>query len=150
MQSRVEQAVATFEEGYSCAQSVFATYADLFGIERQDALKLASALGGGVGRMREVCGAVSAIALLAGIKEGNTELTEDGKEKIYALTRQLADRFKEQNGSMICRELLNLTEAEESARPEARTPEYYAKRPCGKLIASASKIIEELLLEDMD
>ena len=73
MESRVEKAVQTFESGFGCAQSVFSTYADLFGMDRETALKLASPMGGGIGRMREVCGAVSAMALLAGLKEGNTD-----------------------------------------------------------------------------
>lgn len=146
MESRVEKAVQTFESGFGCAQSVFSTYADLFGMDRETALKLASPMGGGIGRMREVCGAVSAMALLAGLKEGNTDpANEEGKEKIYLLVRQMSDKFKEENGTIICRELLGLLEREESARPERRTEEYYATRPCSRLVASAARIIEEYL-----
>ena len=105
MQSRVEQAVQTFESGYGCAQSVFATYADLFGIDRETALKLASPMGGGIGRMREVCGAVSSMALLAGLKEGNVDPSdEEGRERIYLLVRKMSDSFREENGTIICRE----------------------------------------------
>lgn len=151
MKSRVKQAVATFEEGYTCAQSVFSTYADLFGMDRQTALKLSSPMGGGIGRMREVCGAVSAMALLAGLKEGNTDpANEDGKEKIYLLTRQMADRFKEQFDTIVCRELLGLEGMEESAKPSVRTQQYYEERPCLKLIAAAAEIIEEMLLDDVE
>ena len=83
MESRVTQAVATFESGYTCAQAVFVTYADLFGMDRETALKLSSPMGGGVGRMREICGVVSAMALLAGLKEGNTDPeNEAGREQI--------------------------------------------------------------------
>lgn len=150
MVSRIEQAVRTFESGYTCAQSVFATYADLFGMDRETALKLASPMGGGIGRMREVCGVVSAMALLAGLKEGNTDPeSEEGKEQIYLLTRALADKFKDQNGSIICRELLGIDGREESAKPSKRTEEFYATRPCRRLIAEAAKIIEEMLLEDI-
>ncbi len=150
MESRVKQAVATFEEGYTCAQSVFSTYADLFGMDRQTALKLSSPMGGGIGRMREVCGAVSAMALLAGLKEGNTDpANEEGKEKIYLLTRQMADRFKKQFDTIICRELLGIEGMEESAKPSARTQQYYEERPCLKLIAVAAEIIEEMLLDDV-
>lgn len=150
MESRVKQAVATFESGYTCAQSVFSTYADLFGMDRETALKLASPMGGGIGRMREVCGAVSAMALLAGLKEGNTDPeNEEGKEKIYLLTRKLADKFKEKNNSIICRELLGIEGREESAKPSARTREYYESRPCSRLIAEARAIIEEILLKDI-
>lgn len=147
MESRVEKAVKTFESGFGCAQSVFSTYADLFGMDRETALKLASPMGGGMGRMREVCGAVSAMALLAGLKEGNTDPSnEEGKERIYLLVRQMSDKFREVNGSIICRELLGLLEREESAKPEKRTEEYYASRPCSRLVASAARIIEENLL----
>ncbi|MDE7444663.1 MAG: C-GCAxxG-C-C family protein [Lachnospiraceae bacterium] len=149
MKSRVEQATATFEEGYTCAQSVFSTYADLFGMDRETALKLSSPMGGGIGRMREVCGAVSAMALLAGLKEGNTDpANEEGKEKIYLLTRQMAEKFREQFGTIVCRELLGIEGMEESAKPSVRTQQYYQERPCLQLIAAASKIIEEMLLAD--
>ncbi len=151
MLSRVEQAAATFEEGYTCAQSVFVTYADLFGMDRETALKLSSPMGGGMGRMREVCGVVSAMALLAGLKEGNTDPNnEEGKERIYLLTRQMADKFREQNGSIICRELLGIEGREESAKPSKRTKEYYMNRPCTRLVASAARIVEEMLLEEIN
>lgn len=151
MESRVDKATATFEEGYTCAQSVFATYADLFGMDRETALKLSSPMGGGIGRMREVCGAVSAMALLAGLKEGNANPeNEEGKERIYLLTRQLAGKFREQFGTIICRELLGIEGMEESARPSERTQQYYEERPCPRLIAAAAGIIEEILLKDMD
>ena len=151
MLSRVEKAVATFEEGYTCAQAVFATYADLFGMDRETALKLSSPMGGGIGRMREVCGAVSAMAMLAGLKEGNTDpANEEGKEQIYLLTRQMAEKFKEKHGTVICRELLGLESMEESAKPSERTTQYYQERPCTGLVATAARIVEEMLLEDMD
>lgn len=147
MVSRVEEAVRTFEAGYTCAQSVFVTYADLFGIDRETALKLTSAMGGGIGRMREVCGAVSGMALLAGLKEGNTDpANEEGKEKIYLLTRQLAEKFKQRHGTIICRELLGIDGMEKSARPSERTESYYNSRPCSGLVKTAAEIIEEMLL----
>lgn len=150
MLSRVEEAAKTFESGYTCAQAVFATYADLFGLDRETALKLSSPMGGGIGRMREVCGAVSAMALLAGLKEGNTDpANEEGKEAIYRLTRQMADKFKEKHDTIICRELLGIDGMEESAKPSERTDEYYSERPCSKLVATAAGIVEEMLLEDM-
>lgn len=151
MKSRVEEAVQTFEAGFGCAQAVFATYADLFGMERETALKLASPLGGGVGRMREICGTVSGMALLTGLKEGNTDPKDNaGKERIYTLVREMSDLFREENGAIVCKELLGKRIREQSARPEERTPEYYAGRPCSRLVASAAKIVEEVLLEDMD
>lgn len=151
MQSRVEEAVQTFESGYNCAQSVFASYADLFGIDKDTALRLASPMGAGVGRMREICGTVSAMAMLAGLKEGNTDPENaQGKERIYTLVREMSDKFKDENGAIICRELLGKTRREQSARPEERTAEYYANRPCSRLVACAAKLVEEMLLEDID
>lgn len=150
-ESRVERAVATFKEGYNCAQAVFATYADCFGMDRKTALKMSSAMGAGVGRMREVCGAVSSMAMLAGLKEGNDDpCSQEAKKHIYALVRQMSDRFKEENGTIICRELLGITGAEESAEPSVRTEEFYAARPCVRIIECASRIIENMLLGGTD
>lgn len=150
MISRVEEAVRTFEEGYNCAQSVFVTYAGLFGLDRETALKITSSMGGGIGRMREVCGVVSAMALLAGLKEGNTDPeNEEAKEAIYQLTRQMADKFKEKHQTIICRELLGIEGMEKSARPSKRTESYYSARPCSRLVATAAGIVEEILLADM-
>lgn len=149
MESRVEQAVRTFEEGYNCCQSVFATYADLFGMDRETALKLSCSMGGGIGRMREVCGTVSAMALLAGFVCGNTDPgNEEAKTYNYEKVRSLADAFQKENGSILCRELLGITGREDSAAPSARTKQYYADRPCSGLVASAARIIEEKLLAE--
>lgn len=149
MQSRVEKAVELFESGFNCCQSVFAAYADLFGMDTQAALKLSSGMGAGVGRMREICGTVSAMALLAGMKQGNTDPENmEAKTEIYELVRNMSGRFREENGSIICRELLGILKQEESARPSERTKEYYAVRPCARLVASAAKIVEDMLLMD--
>lgn len=146
-ESRTERAVETFKEGYNCAQAVFSTYADCFGMDRETALKMSSAMGAGVGRMREVCGAVSSMAMLAGLKEGNADPQDEAaKEHIYALVRKMSARFKEEYGTVICRELLGLDSVEESAKPSIRTPEFYETRPCAKIIACAARIIEEELL----
>ncbi|MBD5460258.1 MAG: C_GCAxxG_C_C family protein [Lachnospiraceae bacterium] len=147
MRSRVADAVAMFESGYNCAQSVFVTYADLFGMDRETALKISCPMGGGMGRMREMCGAISSMSMLGGLKTGNTDPeNQEAKTANYELTRRMADRFKAENGSMICRELLGLSGREESAAPSLRTAEYYASRPCSRLVASAARIIEETLL----
>lgn len=142
--TRVPAAVQNFMDGFNCAQSLFAAYADLFGMDRRTALRLTSAMGAGVGRMREVCGAVSSMALLAGLFCGNADPEdEEAKAGIYALTRELAGRFRERNGSIVCRELLGLDGSPESAAPSARTPAYYAERPCAGFIACAAEIIED-------
>ena len=145
-ESRVEYALSLFKSGYNCAQSVFAAYADLLGMDTETALKMSSAMGGGIGRMREVCGTVSAMAMLAGLKEGNADPeNEQAKEHIYALVRRMSALFKEQQGTIICRELLGIEGMEESAKPSIRTPEFYASRPCGRIIACAAEIIEDVL-----
>lgn len=146
MKSRVKDAVAMFESGYNCAQSVFVTYAELFGMDRETALRISCPMGGGVGRMREICGTVSSMAMLGGLKTGNTDPdNQEAKTYNYELARRMADRFKEENGSMICRELLGIEEREESAAPSERTREYYADRPCSRLVACAAAIIEDTL-----
>lgn len=152
VESRAEYAVSLFKSGYNCAQSVFAAYADLLGMDMQTALKMSSAMGAGVGRMREVCGTVSAMALLAGLKEGNADpADEDAKRHIYELVRQMSGEFKTQHGSIICKELLGIDGMEESAQPSVRTPEFYASRPCIKFIACAAEIIEiTLFLSDKE
>lgn len=147
--SRVEEAEANFKAGYNCAQAVFAAYADLFGMDRETALKMSGAMGAGVGRMREVCGVVSAMALLAGLKEGNADpQDENGKARIYALVRKMAEEFKTQNGSIICRELLGMEGMEESAAPTVRSPEFYEVRPCLRFVRQAAQIIEEELFSN--
>lgn len=148
--SRVEDAVNMFESGYACAQSVFTTYADLFGIDRETALRLSGPLSAGVGRMREVCGTVSAMAMISGLNEGFTD-PEDSEAKAanYALVREMAAEFKKEQGTIICRELLGLPEGmeyEESAEAEARTPEYYASRPCSGAVRTAAALIEKKIL----
>lgn len=147
MESRVEAAVQRFETGYNCAQAVFATYADLFGMSEEDALKLASPMGAGVGRMREMCGAVSAMALLEGLKEGNTDPADkQAQGRTYETVRTMCDSFAEINGSMICRELLGISAREKSAVPSERTTQYYGSRPCAKYVRCAAQLVEKHLL----
>lgn len=147
MESRVESAVQRFETGYNCAQAVFATYADLFGMSEEDALKLASPMGAGVGRMREMCGAVSAMALLEGLKEGNTDPADkQAQGRTYETVRTMCDSFAEINGSMICRELLGISAREKSAVPSERTKQYYGSRPCAKYVRCAAQLVEKHLL----
>lgn len=148
MESRVEMAAELFESGFNCAQSVFAAYADLFGMERETALKLSCPMGGGMGRMREVCGTVSAMSLLSGLKGGNTDPhNEDAKKEAYELVRKMAEAFKEEHHTIICRELLGISGMEMSAAPSERTQAYYASRPCTELVRSAARIVEQYLLK---
>jgi len=137
-----------FLEGYNCAQSVFCAYVEEFGISKDTALKLSSALGGGVGRMREICGAFSACAMLAGLKFSDASADAESKRKIYEFTQKLAEIFKAENGSIICRDILKLQEgAPVSATPQKRDAKYYAERPCLLVIKKASEIIEREIMD---
>lgn len=136
-----------FRDGYNCAQSTFCAFAEDLGIDFETALKLSSSFGGGMGRLREVCGALSAMFMIAGLKYGYTSNNDDiAKEKHYALIQELAQKFEEKNGSMICRTLLGLGEGADVPTPEKRTEEYYATRPCEKIIGNAAEIIEKYLM----
>lgn len=147
--ARVEEAVGLFTSGFNCCQSVFAAYADLFGMERKEALKLSSPMGAGIGRMREVCGTVSAMALLSGLADGNADSEDEAKKAaVYERVREMSDEFAEANGSIICRELLGILGREKSAAPSERTEEYYKVRPCVKFVRCAAEIVEKTLLDN--
>ena len=149
MKNHQERAAELFKEGYNCAQSVFAAYSEELGMDFETALKLSSSFGGGMGRMREVCGAVSGMFMVVGLKSGYSDPKDDAaKADHYKLIQELAQKFKEQNGSIICRNLLGLSKPEGSPVPEARTENYYKKRPCVELVKSAAKILDEYLEEN--
>lgn len=158
MESRKGKAVRLFKEGYNCSQSVFAAYADLYHIDEATALKLSSSFGAGMGRMRQVCGAVSGMFLVAGLETGFTEGKDaEGKKHNYDVVQQLAQEYRDINGSIICSELLGLSGRAPAEKkdfgdtvPEARTKEYYKKRPCVQLVEDAACIIERVLLKDKD
>lgn len=142
-----EKAVNNFKMGYNCAQSVFLAFAEDFGFDKDTALKLSSSFGAGMGRLREVCGAVSAMFAIAGLKHGYTTHTDDEiKAKHYELIQNLAEKFKNKYNSIICRELLGLPEGADSPIPTKRTEEYYAQRPCEEFIKCAAEIIESEIL----
>ena len=145
-----ERAIELFEEGFNCSQSVFMAYAHRFDIDEDTAKKISAGLGGGLGRMREVCGAVSGAAMVIGsICSATDGKDNENKQKNYELVREFADRFTKRNGSIICRELLGLdVKMEKSAKPENRTAEYYKKRPCVELVGDAVEILAELIEEN--
>ena len=148
MSLRSQKSVQIFKEGYNCAQSVLGAFCDEIGMEFEDTMKLASSFGGGMGRMREVCGAVSALFMIAGMKYGYTTPNDDiTKEKHYALIQKLADKFKQKYGTIICRELLNTED--KSPKPSSRTEEYYASRPCEEFIKTSTEIADELLQSNL-
>ena len=143
-----EKARTLFLEGYNCAQAVFCAFEDLTGLDREKSARLASSFGGGMGRMREVCGTVSGALMVLGLLRGYAD-PEDPKAKTdhYHLVQEFARRFREINGTIICRELLQGVKTKPGNDPEARTPEYYASRPCLRHCGEAAEIVDELLRE---
>ncbi len=142
------KAEALFKEGYNCAQAVLGAYAEELGLPIETAMKLSSSFGGGIGRMREVCGACSGMFMAAGLLYGyDTPETGAPKMALYERVRELADRFRKENGSIICRELLG-GKAEVGGTPEARTETYYQKRPCAEYVRIAAGILEEYIKEN--
>ena len=143
-----DKAVENFKQGYNCAQSVFLAFADELNFDRDIALKLASSFGGGMGRLREVCGAVSSMFAIAGLKQGYVSPDDDElKTQHYELIQKLAEKFKAKFDTIICRELLELPAGPDSPVPSKRTEEYYAKRPCEEFIKFAAEIIESEFLK---
>ena len=143
MTTNPEKAANNFENGYNCAQSIFMVYSEKFGIDTETALKLSSSFGGGMGRLREVCGAVSGMAMAAGMLYGYEEPKDyTGKSEHYARIQELAKAYEAENGSIVCRELLGLSKKREDPTPEKRTEEYYKKRPCEHLVRMAAGILD--------
>lgn len=143
-----QKAMALFKEGYNCSQAVFLAFADMFDMEEHMALKLSSSFGGGMGRLREVCGAVSGMFMVAGILYGYDSPKDfEGKAGHYERIQALAHEFEALNGSIVCRELLGLTKKEDGFVPEKRTEEYYKKRPCVQLVGIAAAIMEQYIKE---
>lgn len=144
MSSRAEHAKALFLEGYNCCQAVVGAFADCVDIEFDILMKTVSSMGGGMGRLREVCGAVSGMFLVAGFLKGYSDpkATEE-KAEHYALIQKLAEEFRKENGSIICRELLGEQTGESTHVPEKRTEAYYKKRPCAELVFHAAAILEK-------
>ena len=141
-----QKAMNLFKEGYNCSQSVFLAFKDLYGIDRSTALKLSSSFGGGMGRLREVCGSVSGMFLTAGILYGyDSPKDRSSKTEHYKRIQELARSFEELNGSIVCRELLGLDQKKESYVPEERTKDYYKKRPCEQIVGCAAYIMEEYI-----
>lgn len=150
LEARVQRAVDNFMQGYGCCQSVVAAFADLYNLDDTMAKRIAAGFGGGVGRMRMMCGAVSGIVILAGLDCGQTEGDDrKGKSMCYKVVQELLDEFKVQNGSVVCAELLGLKgheKAQSSYVASPRTAEYYKTRPCAAKVESAACIFAEYLM----
>ena len=143
--SRRERAISLFMEGYGCAQAVLGAFADAAGLAPDTAMRLASSFGAGMGRMREVCGTCSAMFMVAGLLDGAASPDPAQKARQYALVQRLAARFREKNGTIVCRELLAGLKTDTRPIPDARTEEYYRVRPCVRFIGDAADILEEYL-----
>lgn len=147
MSKRAEQTVANFQAGNNCAQSVLLAYADVLGLTQEQAAMVSVGFGGGMGRLRLHCGAFSAAVMLAGILEGADGALKEHRPSTYARVQAIYRRFMEENGTISCAELLGKAGVPEDPTPEERTPEYYARRPCARVIRSACEIIDEMLAE---
>ncbi len=147
--TRREAAMANFMKGYNCSQSIVLAFADMLDIDEKSLLKMSSSFGGGMGRLREVCGSVSGMFMVAGLLYGY-DGPETGQVKAdhYKRIQELAHRFEEQHGSIVCRELLGLNVRHDVPVPEARTTEYYKKRPCPEIIGDAAEILDQFIKEN--
>ena len=150
--ARMKRAEELFMQGFNCAQSVAAAFADVYGYSEEEMLRVSAGFGAGIGRMRMSCGAFNAMALLAGLENGSvTPGDQQGKSQNYKLVQELAARFRQEHGSLICAELLKLKRgAPLSYEASERTAEYYRKRPCVRQIISAARIYAEFLEANAD
>lgn len=141
-----ERAKALFLEGYNCSQSVVGAFCEELGLEKEQAVRMASSFGGGMGRLREVCGCVSGMFMIVGYLYGYDDpKVYNGKKELYAKVQELAGKFAEENGSIICRELLGKEGKDASSLPSKRTDEYYKKRPCPNLVAFTAEMLAEYI-----
>lgn len=147
MSEKIEKAKELFKSGYNCSQSVLGVFCEELGLDFDTAMKIASSFGGGMGRMREVCGTVSGMFMAAGLAYSSTDSSAENKSNQYKIVQELAKRFKDKNGSIICRELLQGVESSTSPTPSERTETYYKKRPCIELVGDSVEILEEYLKE---
>ena len=149
LESRIQRAVELFMQGYGCCQSVLCAFADRYGLDEEMALRISAGFGGGVGRMRLMCGTCSALVILAGLEKGQTRGDDrEGKAACYQLVRQLLETFRQRNGSIICAELLQMNgvKAEtNTSQPDERNAEYYRVRPCARKVESAARVFAEYL-----
>ena len=147
-ENHAERARQLFFEGYNCAQAVLCAFSDVTGYDMETSARMASSFGGGMGRLRQTCGAVSGAALVLGIVKGYDDPADnEAKKQHYALVREFAEKFKEKNGSINCGELLKMASlnARPGGQPEQRSKEYYQKRPCPELVYDAALILDEML-----
>ena len=140
------QAADLFLGGYNCAQAIAVAFSDVTGLDRDFSAKMASSFGGGMGRMREVCGAVSGMLMVAGLLYGYNSPNDDvAKKAHYSLVQELAGQFREEVGSIVCREILKNPPSDPN--PSPRTAEYYKTRPCARMVMLAARILDRYIEE---
>ena len=145
-----QRAKELFLQGHNCAQAVLCAYADELGLSQEQAIAMSACFGGGLGRQREVCGAVSAMCMVLSLKHAPKDPKDHAaKAAFYARIQELCKRFKDDNGSIICRELLSLPDGPSDPNPDPRTAHYYARRPCPDKVKSAADILEKYLEEQI-
>lgn len=146
LEERIGKAVELFKSGFNCSQSVVVAFADMYGFTEEQALHMSASFGGGIGRMRMTCGAACGLFMLAGLEKCALEGKDrTSKAENYALVQRLAEEFKKRNGTLVCAELLGQKKPEISSIPEERTAQYYAKRPCARMVEEAARIWVEHL-----
>ena len=148
MSERAKQALRNFASGCNCAQSVLLAYCDVLGLTQAQAAMVSVGFGGGMGRLRDNCGAFSAAVMLAGAMEGPEGAQKEHRPQTYARVQEIHRRFVELNGTISCAELLGRAKAPEIPVPEARSAAYYRSRPCAKIIRRACAIIDDMLEEN--
>ncbi len=147
MSEKSEKARELFKQGYNCSQSVLGVFCEELGLDFETAMKISSSFGGGMGRMREVCGTVSGMFMVAGLAFSSSDGSRENKAEQYKKVQELAQIFKNQNGSIICRELLNGVESSTSPIPSERNENYYKKRPCIDLVSDAVEMVEKYIAQ---
>jgi C_GCAxxG_C_C family probable redox protein len=140
----IETAVSRFAEGFNCSQAVFSAFAESLGIEETDALRIAAGFGGGMGRMAEICGAVTGALMVLGMKYGGTTPDREAKERVYQQVREFAARFRARHGSLVCRDLLGCDISTAAGHQSAREQNLFTSR-CPPFVRGAAEILEELL-----
>ena len=146
MSERGDKAYELFMSGYNCTQAVAGAFADVMGMDFETVVKLGSGFGGGMGRMREVCGTFSGIVMVMNVLYGYSDPKDNStKTELYGRIQEIGEQFRKDNGSIICRELLGLSKPEGSPVPEQRTAEYYKKRPCPELCRYAADLLESYI-----
>lgn len=145
---RADKAEELFLKGYGCSQAIMGAFSDITGLDMSTSLKIASGFGGGMGRLREVCGAVSGAFMVIGLVYGFDTPNHNAKKELYERIQCIAEEFKKINGTIVCRELLSLNKQKEIPIPELRTEEYYRCRPCLRHIREMADILEAYLITE--